>query len=49
MTKDQLIEAVEAFLKGHEAIESASRITDEDAIGIELRDGTEYFIEIQEA
>jgi hypothetical protein len=49
VTKEALINAVESLLSAHEQIESVSRIDGEDVIGIELNDGSEYFIEILEA
>lgn len=49
MTQEDLLNQLLTFCKNHPDIESADRVDDEDAIGVELRDGTEYFIEIQEA
>lgn len=51
MTKDELITALENFLKGRSGaeIESVGRIDGEDAIGVEFADGSEYFIEVQDA
>lgn len=49
MTKDELVEALEKFLNDHDDVESAGRVTGEPTIGVEMRDGTEYFVEVQNA
>jgi len=49
MTKEELLTDIEAFLKDHEQSESAGRVDGEDAIGVEFHDGTQYFIEVQDA
>lgn len=47
MTKDDLLNELLGSVKSYEGVESASRIDGEDAVGVELTDGSEYFIEIQ--
>lgn len=49
MTKDELLDQLLAKIKEIEAVESASRIDGEDAIGVEMNDGAEYFIELADA
>jgi len=49
----KLVASVRDFLADHESVESAS-VIDDDArvlavIGIEMTDGTEYFVEFQNA
>jgi hypothetical protein len=49
MTKEELIEQVESFLRDLDGVESAGRVDGEDAIGVELTGGEMYFLAIQPA
>jgi hypothetical protein len=45
----QALDGLAEWLKQRYEVESVGRITGENAIGVELRDGTEYFITIERA
>jgi hypothetical protein len=49
MTQEDLLAAILDFVKKHEGVASASRIDGEDAIGVELTEGDEYFVEVHPA
>jgi hypothetical protein len=49
MTKEKLIDMLLDACTRNDQIESAGRIDNEDAIGVELTDGEQYFISIEPA
>jgi hypothetical protein len=46
VTKEDLLAALLDFIEKHEAVSSASRVDGEDAIGLTLTGGEEYFLEL---
>lgn len=48
MTKNELLDVIATLLLDEESIEVADRV-DDNTIGIQLADGSRYFLELQDA
>lgn len=49
MTIEELLAALLEWANGRSEVQSAGKIDGEHTIGVELRDGTEYFVTVEAA
>lgn len=49
MNKDELLDDLVKHLSRRDDVASAGRVDGEDAIGIEMEDGAEFFLSLQSA